>query len=240
MLKNLLVADDCRSYEHIVWNYCRRVAQEITIVRKTNEIAPALQKLQPEVLLLVDSMLPKGEYQAFIEHLKKYSSHTYCIFIYQEMSLSEFEKLNLLKTASFLVLPVKPNDIYEAISHRYPLTYRRSPRYPVSLNVNDINGTFLGYTVNLSSTGMRLKFFSKHLQVGDSLLLQLCLPDHYPEPLVIRGSVLEVMPTVTEKDLHPSSATEARLQLEPMHNRQVERLVRYLEGLSELMRIERE
>lgn len=218
-LKALVVADPVGNVAETVTDQCRRLAAQRVVATTGEQTLALAAELKPELIVLSLEITRPGV-EKLVPKLIKELPDVLIVATFRELTVPKMEQLNQLGVDDFVAQPIDATEIFRAVSRRFHMPFRQFQRFEVNIDVVRTDGVLMGHAINLSEGGL-LTEVSHAFQPGESILLDLVLPDGQPKPLRVRCRVLAVEGT-------PPARTTGRLQFENLRGDDHRRLVSYV------------
>ena len=223
-LSHVVVGDPVAEVARATQERCSRFANNTSSATTGSDFWKKVKKHRPAVVILSLELLHPSATEVATKIRKKFPK-TIVIGTFRELAVPTVEKLRPLGVDFFIPHPAPLPQMLQILSKRFGISTRLQPRFDVQFNVYRADGVLVGETRNISSRGV-LVHTLKPARVGQSLLLDLDLPDSIPTPLRVRCWIVET-------ETHPSRGTLARVTFEKILTTNRRRVPNFLHSLEE-------
>ena len=226
ILKALVVADPVGTVAEMVTTQCRRLATQRVVATSGEQALTLVAEIKPEVVVLSLEITRPGV-EKLVPKLIKELPDILIVATFRELTVPKMEQLNHLGVDDFVAHPINATEIFRAVSRRFHMPFRQYQRFDVSMDVLRADAVQLGRTLNISEGGILMEL-NHVLQPGESILVDLVLPDGHPKPLRVRCRMLAV-------EGRPPARTTGRMQFENLRGDDHRRMVTYVGALDTRM-----
>lgn len=189
-LEQLIVADPMASVAELLADQCEQLAEQCLVCTDGAAVLAAAKHRVPRMVLL-SLEIQRPDAVEVATTLGKLQPQPFIVGTYRELGVPAMERYEKLGVGDFVPQPVDATDVFRAASRHFDVPFRRHARFSSRFDVARADGVLIGQTRDLSEGGMLMQ--SGHaVTVGESLLVDLALPDGTDKPLRVRCAVLKV------------------------------------------------
>ena len=218
----MIVADPTEAVAELVADQCERLAGRREVATEGAMVLKLARETRAELAVL-SLELQRPDTASIMRDLRRLDPRPFVVVTYRELGLPGMERFGKLGVTDFVPHPIDVTEIFRAASRHFGVPFRRHERFVVHHEVHRLDGVVMGQTQDLSEGGMLMRT-THALTPGESLLLQIDLPDGADAPLRVRSHVLRV-------EGQAPAAMSVSIQFDRLRGKEHRRLVMYLEGL---------
>ncbi len=221
-LEQMIVADPMASVAELLADQCERLAEQCLVCTDGAAVIAAAKQRAPRMVMLSLEIQRPAALEVASE-LAKLEPRPFIVGMYRELGVPGMERYERIGVSDFVPQPVDVADVFRAASRHFGVPFRRHTRFAMRFDIARADGVLIGQTRDLSEGGMLMS--TPHaLTAGESLLVDLALPDGQDKPMRVRCSVLNV-------EGQAPAAMQANIQFVRLRGEEHRRLAQYLEKL---------
>lgn len=220
-LRALVVADPVEAVAQLIAKQCERLSAERVIAQSGAQMLEVVRDLVPEMVVMSLELSKPGAIEV-MQKLRRAHPEIFVIGTFRELAVPMMERMSKLGVDDFMPHPLDLTEVFRAASRRFGIGFRRHDRLKITVEIMRADGVLIGRTIDLSEGGLLMEAIHP-LAGGESVLVNLALPDGVTGPLRVRCHVLQV-------DGQAPAQVRARMQFENLRGREHARLVSYLDG----------